>query len=93
MIEEVGFFFEDIIFDFNIFVVVIGIEEYDNYVVDFIEVICEICKICLYLYIFGGFFNILFLFRGNNLVCEVMYLVFLYYVIWVGMDMVIVNVG
>lgn len=85
--------FEDIIFDFNVFVVVIGIEEYDNYGIDFINVIKWIIDICLYVYILGGVLNLLFSFCGNEIVCEVMYVVFLYYVIQNGMDMGIVNVG
>lgn len=93
LVDEIGFLLQDIIFDLNIFVVVMGIEEYDNYVVDFIEVICIIKQILFYCYVFGGVFNVLFLFRGNEMVCQVIYLVFFYYVIVVGMDMGIVNVG
>lgn len=92
-VNEVGFLLEDIIFDLNIFVVVMGIEEYNNYVVDFIEVICWIKQNLLYVKVSGGVLNVLFLFCGNDLVCEVIYIVFLYYVIQVGMDMGIVNVG
>lgn len=93
LVDEVGFLLQDIIFDLNIFVVVIGIEEYDNYVVDFIEVICIIKCMLLYCYVFGGVFNVLFFFCGNEMVWQVIYLVFLYYVIVGGMDMGIVNVG
>lgn len=92
-IEEVGFLLEDIIFDLNIFVVVIGIEEYNNYVQDFIGVCEDIKCELLYVLIFGGVFNVFFLFCGNDLVCEVIYVVFFYYVICNGMDMGIVNVG
>lgn len=93
LVNCVGFLLQDIIFDFNIFVVVIGIEEYDNYGVDFINVMCCIMQILLYVYILGGVLNLFFSFCGNEFVCEVMYVVFLYYVIQVGMDMGIVNVG
>lgn len=75
------------------FVVVIGIDEYNNYVVDFIEVCVYICDNFFYVYIFGGISNVLFLFCGNDLVCEVIYVVFFYYVIKVGFIMGIVNVG
>lgn len=74
-------------------IVVIGIEEYDCYVLDFIEVMCWIKENLLVVKVLGGIFNVLFSFWGNNYVCEVMYVVFLYYVICVGLDMGIVNVG
>lgn len=81
LVNEVGFFVEDIIFDLNVFVVVIGIEEYNNYGVDFIEVIGWIKQNLLYVMILGGVFNVFFLFCGNEFVCEVIYFVFFYYVI------------
>jgi len=91
--EEVGFPPEDIIFDPNIFAVATGIEEHDNYAVDFIEATCEIRKTCPYSHISGGLSNISFSFRGNNPVREAMHSVFLYHAIRAGMDMAIVNAG
>lgn len=88
-----GFLLEDIIFDLNIFVVVIGIDEYNNYVLDFINVVVDIKCELLYVMIFGGVFNVFFFFCGNNYVCEVIYVVFFYYCFKYGMDMGIVNVG
>lgn len=81
LIEQVDFNFYDIIFDFNVLVVVMGIEEYDNYVVDFIKVIGWIKKNLFGVYVSGGVSNLLFFFCGNNYICEVMYVVFFYYVI------------
>lgn len=92
-IEEVGFSLEDIIFDLNIFAVVIGIEEYNNYAQDFIGACEDIKRELSYALIFGGVFNVFFSFRGNDSVREVIYVVFFYYVIRNGMDMGIVNVG
>lgn len=66
---------------------------YNEYVINFIEVICLIKKCCLGVKVSGGVSNISFFFWGNNVVWEVMYVVFFYYVIKVGMDMGIVNVG
>lgn len=91
--EEIGFPPEDIIFDPNIFAVATGIEEHDNYAVDFIEATREIRKTCPYAHISGGLSNISFSFRGNNPVREAMHSVFLYYAIRAGMDMAIVNAG
>ena len=91
--EEVGFPPEDIIFDPNIFAVATGIEEHDNYAVDFIEATREIRKTCPYTHISGGLSNISFSFRGNNPVREAMHSVFLYHAIRAGMDMAIVNAG
>ena len=91
--EEVGFPPEDIIFDPNIFAVATGIEEHDNYAVDFIEATREIRKTCPYSHISGGLSNISFSFRGNNPVREAMHSVFLYHAIRAGMDMAIVNAG
>ena len=91
--EEVGFPPEDIIFDPNIFAVATGIEEHDNYAVDFIEATREIRNTCPYSHISGGLSNISFSFRGNNPVREAMHSVFLYHAIRAGMDMAIVNAG
>ncbi|GEA11731.1 methionine synthase [Alteromonas sp. KUL49] len=91
--EEVGFPPEDIIFDPNIFAVATGIEEHDNYAVDFIEATREIRKTCPYSHISGGLSNISFSFRGNNPVREAMHSVFLFHAIRAGMDMAIVNAG
>jgi 5-methyltetrahydrofolate--homocysteine methyltransferase len=91
--EEIGFSPEDIIFDPNIFAVATGIEEHDNYAVDFIEATREIRRTCPHAHISGGLSNISFSFRGNNPVREAMHSVFLYYAIRAGMDMAIVNAG
>ncbi|MEM7420634.1 MAG: methionine synthase [Pseudomonadota bacterium] len=91
--EEIGFPPEDIIFDPNIFAVATGIEEHDNYAVDFIEATRVIRQTCPYSHISGGLSNISFSFRGNNPVREAMHSVFLYHAIRAGMDMAIVNAG
>ncbi|OFC68907.1 methionine synthase [Alteromonas confluentis] len=91
--EEVGFPPEDIIFDPNIFAVATGIEEHNNYAVDFIEATRIIRETCPYAHISGGLSNISFSFRGNNPVREAMHSVFLYHAIRAGMDMGIVNAG
>lgn len=91
--EVVGFPPEDIIFDPNIFAVATGIEEHNNYAVDFIEATREIRQRCPYSHISGGLSNISFSFRGNNPVREAMHSVFLYHAIRAGMDMAIVNAG
>lgn len=91
--EEVGFPPEDIIFDPNIFAVATGIEEHNNYAVDFIEATRVIRQTCPYAHISGGLSNISFSFRGNNPVREAMHSVFLYHAIRAGMDMGIVNAG
>lgn len=91
--EQVGFPPEDIIFDPNIFAVATGIEEHDNYAVDFIEATRVIRKTCPFAHISGGLSNISFSFRGNNPVREAMHSVFLFYAIRAGMDMAIVNAG
>jgi 5-methyltetrahydrofolate--homocysteine methyltransferase len=91
--EKVGFPPEDIIFDPNIFAVATGIEEHNNYAVEFIRA-CERIKQNLpYAHISGGVSNISFSFRGNELVREAMHSVFLYHAIRAGMDMGIVNAG
>ncbi|HHC71443.1 MAG TPA: methionine synthase, partial [Thiotrichales bacterium] len=89
--EEVGFPPEDIIFDPNIFAVATGIEEHDNYAVDFIEATREIKRTLPHALVSGGVSNVSFSFRGNNPVREAIHSVFLYHAIKAGMDMGIVN--
>ena len=84
---------EDIIFDPNIFAVATGIEEHNNYAVDFIEAIREIKQNLPHVLISGGVSNVSFSFRGNNSLREAIHSVFLYYAINAGMDMGIVNAG
>jgi 5-methyltetrahydrofolate--homocysteine methyltransferase len=84
---------EDIIFDPNIFAVATGIEEHNNYGVDFIEAAREIKKRMPFVHISGGVSNLSFSFRGNEPVREAMHSVFLYHAIKAGMDMGIVNAG
>ncbi len=91
--EKVGFPAEDIIFDPNIFAVATGIEEHNNYAVDFIEATRKIRTELPHCHVSGGLSNISFSFRGNNPVREAMHSVFLYYAIQAGMDMGIVNAG
>ncbi len=91
--EVVNFPAEDIIFDPNIFAVATGIEEHNNYGVDFIEATREIKNSCPHALISGGVSNVSFSFRGNNLVREAIHAVFLYHAIKAGMDMGIVNAG
>jgi len=91
--EKCGFPPEDIIFDPNIFAIATGIEEHNNYAVDFIEATGWIKKNLPYAMISGGVSNVSFSFRGNNPVREAIHSVFLYYAIKQGMDMGIVNAG
>ena len=91
--EQVGFPPQDIIFDPNIFAVATGIEEHNNYGVDFIEATREIRKRMPLVHISGGVSNLSFSFRGNERVREAMHSVFLYHAIAAGMDMGIVNAG
>ena len=91
--EEVGFPAEDIIFDPNIFAVATGIEEHNNYAVDFIEATKVIRATCPGCHISGGLSNVSFSFRGNEPVRRAMHSVFLYHAIPAGMDMGIVNAG
>ncbi|RUM78919.1 MAG: methionine synthase, partial [Candidatus Thioglobus sp.] len=93
LVNEVGFPPEDIIFDPNIFAVATGIEEHNNYGVDFIEATREITKNLPYAKISGGVSNVSFSFRGNNPVREAIHSVFLYHAIKAGMTMGIVNAG
>ncbi len=89
--EQVGFPADDIIFDPNIFAIATGIEEHDNYGVDFIEATREIKQTLPHALISGGVSNVSFSFRGNNPVREAIHAVFLYHAIQAGMDMGIVN--
>ncbi|MES9924789.1 MAG: methionine synthase [Candidatus Thiodiazotropha endolucinida] len=91
--EGVGFPAEDIIFDPNIFAIATGIEEHNNYGVDFIEAIREIKQRLPHALVSGGVSNVSFSFRGNNPVREAIHAVFLYHAIKAGMDMGIVNAG
>jgi len=91
--EQVGFPPEDIIFDPNIFAIATGIEEHNNYAVDFIESTRFIKQNLAHAMISGGVSNVSFSFRGNNPVREAIHAVFLYHAIHAGMDMGIVNAG
>ncbi|WP_298965483.1 methionine synthase [uncultured Roseibium sp.] len=91
--EKVGFPPEDIIFDPNIFAVATGIEEHNNYGVDFIEATGWIRENLAHAHVSGGVSNLSFSFRGNEAVREAMHSVFLYHAIKCGMDMGIVNAG
>ena len=91
--DKIGFPPEDIIFDPNIFAVATGIEEHNNYAVDFIEATRKIKQILPHAMISGGVSNVSFSFRGNNPVREAIHSVFLYHAISAGMDMGIVNAG
>ncbi|WP_408631323.1 methionine synthase [Methylomonas rhizoryzae] len=91
--EQVGFPPEDIIFDPNIFAVATGIEEHNNYGVDFIEATRIIKQNLPHALISGGVSNVSFSFRGNNPVREAIHAVFLYHAVQAGMDMGIVNAG
>ena len=91
--EKIGFPPEDIIFDPNIFAVATGIEEHNNYAVDFINATRRITQKLPHAHISGGLSNVSFSFRGNNPVREAMHSVFLYHAIKAGMDMGIVNAG
>jgi 5-methyltetrahydrofolate--homocysteine methyltransferase len=91
--ERVGYDPQDIIFDPNIFAIATGIEEHNNYAVDFIEATKEIKKLMPLAKISGGVSNVSFSFRGNDHVREAIHSVFLFYAIKAGMDMGIVNAG
>lgn len=91
--EKVGFPPEDIIFDPNIFAVATGIEEHNNYAVEFFEGTRRIRENLPHCHISGGVSNVSFSFRGNETVREAMHAVFLYHGMKVGMDMGIVNAG
>lgn len=91
--EKAGLAPEDIIFDVNILTVATGIEEHNNYAVEFIEAVREIKKTLPGCKTSGGLSNISFSFRGNNPVREAMHCCFLYHAIQAGLDMAIVNAG
>jgi 5-methyltetrahydrofolate--homocysteine methyltransferase len=91
--EQVGYDPQDIIFDPNIFAIATGMEEHNNYGVDFIEATKEIKQLMPLTKISGGVSNLSFSFRGNDHVREAMHAVFLYHAIKAGMDMGIVNAG
>jgi 5-methyltetrahydrofolate--homocysteine methyltransferase len=93
LVNEVGLPPEDIIFDPNIFAIATGIEEHNNYAVDFIEATRKIKQTLPHALISGGVSNVSFSFRGNNPVREAIHSVFLYHAIKAGMDMGIVNAG
>ncbi|MDQ6972648.1 MAG: methionine synthase, partial [Mariprofundaceae bacterium] len=93
LVDEVGFPPEDIIFDPNIFAIATGIEEHNNYAVDFIEATGWIRSHLPHAMISGGVSNVSFSFRGNNPVREAIHSVFLYHAIKQGMSMGIVNAG
>lgn len=91
--EQVGMDPKDIIFDPNVLTVATGIDEHNNYAVDFIEAVREIKRLCPGALTSGGISNISFSFRGNNRVREAMHAAFLYHAIKAGLDMGIVNAG
>jgi 5-methyltetrahydrofolate--homocysteine methyltransferase len=93
LVNEVGFPPQDIIFDPNILTVATGLEEHNNYAVDFIEATRWIKKSLPFAKVSGGVSNISFSFRGNNVVREAMHSAFLYHAIKAGLDMGIVNAG
>jgi 5-methyltetrahydrofolate--homocysteine methyltransferase len=91
--KQLDFDPQDIIFDLNIFAIATGLEEHNNYAVDFIEATREVKKMHPLVKISGGVSNLSFSFRGNETVREAMHSVFLYYAIKAGMSMGIVNAG
>ena len=91
--EVIGFPPEDIVFDPNVFAVATGIEEHNNYALDFIQACKDITNHCPHSYISGGISNVSFSFRGNNSVREAMHSVFLFHAIREGLSMGIVNAG
>jgi 5-methyltetrahydrofolate--homocysteine methyltransferase len=91
--ERVGFPPEDIIFDPNIFAIATGIEEHNNYAVEYIDATRRIKATLPHAYVSGGVSNVSFAFRGNDPVREAIHAVFLYHAIEAGMDMGIVNAG
>jgi 5-methyltetrahydrofolate--homocysteine methyltransferase len=93
LLTGIGFPPEDIIFDPNVFAVATGIEEHNNYAVDFIEAVKEIRVRCPHVHFSGGLSNLSFSFRGNEPVRRAMHSVFLYHAIPAGLDMAIVNAG
>jgi 5-methyltetrahydrofolate--homocysteine methyltransferase len=93
LVEEAGFAPTDIVFDPNVFAVATGIEEHNQYAINFIEATKQIKERCPGALVSGGVSNLSFSFRGNNRVREAMHSAFLYHAIAAGMDMGIVNAG
>jgi 5-methyltetrahydrofolate--homocysteine methyltransferase len=93
LVEKIDFDPRDIIFDPNILTVATGMEEHNNYAVDFLEAVREIKQVCPGALTSGGVSNLSFSFRGNNIVREAMHSCFLYYAIEAGLDLGIVNAG
>lgn len=93
LVEKVGYNPGNIIFDPNILTVATGMEEHNDYAINFIDAIPEIKKQCPYARVSGGVSNISFSFRGNNIVREAMHTAFLYHAMEAGLDMGIVNAG
>ncbi len=93
LVDEIRFKPQDIIFDPNIFAVATGIEEHNEYAINYIEATRKIKEICPGALVSGGVSNISFAFRGNNVIREAMHSAFLYHAIQAGMDMGIVNAG
>ena len=93
LVDQVGFPPEDIIFDPNVLTVATGIDEHNNYAVDFIEAVRIIKRTLPHAKTSGGVSNVSFSFRGNNPVREAMHAAFLYHAIAAGLDMAIVNAG
>ncbi len=93
LVDKVGFAPEDIIFDPNVLTVATGIEEHNNYAVDFFDATREIKRSLPHALVSGGLSNVSFSFRGNNPVREAMHSAFLYHAIKAGLDMAIVNAG
>jgi 5-methyltetrahydrofolate--homocysteine methyltransferase len=91
--EEADFPAEDIVFDPNIFAIATGIEEHNNYGVDFIEATREIVRTLPHVHVSGGVSNLSFSFRGNEPIRQAMHAVFLYHAVQAGMDLGIVNAG
>ena len=91
--EEIGFHPSDIIFDPNVFAVATGLEEHNNYAIDFIEAAKQLKEKFPKVSISGGISNLSFSFRGNNYVREAMHSIFLYYAIQKGLNMGIINAG
>jgi 5-methyltetrahydrofolate--homocysteine methyltransferase len=93
LLTGIGFPPEDIIFDPNVFAIATGMEEHENYAVDFIEAVKVIRATCPHVHFSGGLSNLSFSFRGNETVRRAMHSVFLYHAIPAGLDMAIVNAG
>ncbi|MBA1146156.1 methionine synthase [Ectothiorhodospiraceae bacterium WFHF3C12] len=91
--EKMGYPAEDIIFDLNIFAIATGIEEHNNYAIDFIEATREVKEKCPHAKVSGGLSNLSFSFRGNEPVRRAMHSAFLYHATRAGLDMAIVNAG